>query len=370
MTIDTGFPFERSEPVKLTEEQKFLASAILRMMPKVDLHCHLDGSLRAETMIDLAQQYGVALPRTDPDELRAYMCADNVENLGEYLKKFDLTVSVMQTPEAIERIAYELVEDASHDNVKYIEVRNAPRLNTHGGLSLDEVMRATLTGLERGEQAFGTKARFIVCSLRHWAPTISFQMAELAVKYKDQGVVAFDLAGPEAGHPAGAHAAAFLYARMHDLHATCHAGEAAGPESIREALHMCGAFRIGHGVRANEDPKLVAYLCDRQILLEMCPTSNVQTHVVSSYETHPLKEYFNLGMQVSINTDNRLMSGVTLTDEYVHAVAEMGLMMDDLSDTVLSAGRGAFLPFDEKEKLCGQLAEILDRDGWYDDPPW
>jgi len=331
----------------------------LLVMPKVELHCHLDGSLRPATMLDLARDAGIVLPRTDPDELRAFMRVDDARHLEDYLARFDITVSVLQTAEALERVAYELVEDASKDGVRYIEVRNAPTLNTHGGMPLDEVMDATLRGLARGERECGTIARFIVCSLRHWEPRVSREMAELAVSYKDRGVVAFDLAGGEAGHPASDHADAFLFARAHDLNVTCHAGEGAGAPSIRDAVVRCGAYRIGHGVRACEDAALVQHLRDRQIPLELCPTSNVQTRVASSYGAHPLRSYFEQGLAVTINTDNRLMSGVTLTDEFWHAATAMRFTIADLAQCVLTACDAAFLPLDARAELRARLVAEL-----------
>ena len=332
----------------------------LQVMPKVELHCHLDGSLRPETMLELARDANVVLPRTTPDELRAFMRVDDARHLGDYLARFDITVSVLQTADALERAAYELVQDASRDGARYIEVRNAPRLNVHGGLTLDQVMDATLRGLARGERDSGTIARFIVCSLRHWTPDVSLEMAQLAVRYRDQGVVAFDLAGGEAGHPASAHAEAFLYARAHDLNVTCHAGEGAGADSIRDALVVCGAYRIGHGVRAYEDPSLVHHLRDRRIPLELCPTSNIQTRVARSYMEHPIRAYFEQGLAVTINTDNRLMSGVTLTDEFVHAATTMRFTISDLAQCTLNACDAAFLPLDERVMLRRRLEAELD----------
>lgn len=341
-----------------------LTPVVLRRFPKVELHCHLDGSLRPRTLLELGRDQQVALPRSDAEELRAYMRADHAASLEQYLTRFDVTISVLQTPEALERVAYELVEDAYHDGVRYIEVRNAPRLNTHGGLTLDEVIRATLRGLARGVSRWNVQARFIVCSLRHWAPEVSLQMADLAVRYKEEGVAAFDLAGAEAGHPATEHAAAFLHARRHYLDVTCHAGEGAGADSIAQALHECGAQRIGHGVRAAEDPALLASLVDRQIPLEMCPTSNVQTGAVPSYAAHPLRRYYEAGIPVTINTDNRLISGTTLTDEFWHALTEIGLTLDQLGGCVLNAARAAFLPWDARMALADRLARELQGE-WY-----
>ena len=335
-------------------------------MPKAELHCHLDGSLRPQTMLELAAESGITLPRQNVQELRTFMCADNVTDLGDYLHRFDTTISILQTTQAIERVAYELVEDASRDGLRYIEVRNAPHLNIRGGLTVDQVIEATMRGLSRGEREFGTIARFITCSLRHWEPSRSLEAAEAAVRHKASGVVGFDLAGPEAEFSAADHAAAFHYAREHYLRVTCHAGEAAGPVSIRSALFDCNVSRIGHGVRSEEDPALLDYIRDRGITLEMCPTSNEQTHAVASYAAHPLKRYLDSGVVVTINTDSRLISGVTLTDEYVRAVNELGLTVADLCRCVINACESSFLPLDERAVLIKTVRMELERDWGYE----
>lgn len=338
-----------------------LAREMLRAMPKVELHCHLDGSLRPETMLEVAGVTGVRLPAATPEALRQYMRADNVASLEDYLARFEVTISVLQTADAIERAAFELVEDAHADGVRYIEIRNAPRLNTRAGLPLDAVMEATMHGLARGEAATGTVARFIVCSLRHWSPDVSLEMAHLAVRWAHRGTVGFDLAGGEAGNPAAAHAEAFHYAREHFLGVTCHAGEGDGPESVVQAVVDCGANRIGHGVRSGEYPTLLDYLRDRRIPLELCPTSNVQTHAVASLGDHPIKQYLDDDLVVTINTDNRLVSGITLTDEFVHLVTEVGFTGSDLARCVINGCRAAFLPLPERDKLTAQVTDDLAR---------
>lgn len=331
-------------------------------MPKVELHCHLDGSLRPATMLELARDHGVTLPRSDAESLAEYMHANDVANLEDYLARFEATISVLQTPEAIERAAFELVEDAHEDGVRYIEVRNAPRLNTRRGMTADEVVAATLSGLSAAERATGTVARFIVCSLRHWDPALSLETAQLAVRHMDQGVVAFDLAGPEAAFPASAHAEAFLYAREHLLDVTCHAGEGDGPRSVREALFACGAYRIGHGVRIAEDPELFDFVRDRRIPLELCPSSNEQTRAVSSFEQHPVKRYLDAGINVTINTDNRLVSNVTLSGEFARLVNELGFTHADLAHCVLNGCEAAFLPLPERTRLTDAVRAELARD--------
>lgn len=339
---------------------------LLRRLPKPELHCHLDGSLRPGTMLEIAREQRVTLPRDDAASLREYMRVDDARNLEDYLARFDVTISVMQTADAIERIAYELVEDARDDGVRYIEVRNAPKLNTRGSLSLDDVVCATLRGLSRGERDFGVVARFIVCSLRHWAPDVSLRMAHLAVAYRDRGVVGFDLAGPESGYAAVDHAAAFLYAREHNLAVTCHAGEGDGAGSVAQAVHLLGANRIGHGTRTGDDSGLLQYVTDRQIALEICPTSNEQTHAVDSFGEHPIRRYFESGVNVTLNTDSRLISGVTLTSEYMRVAAELGFTLDDLVTISLNGFHSAFLPWEERNELVSSVVGELERD-WVSD---
>jgi adenosine deaminase len=332
----------------------------LRALPKADLHCHLDGSVRPATLLDLARQYGVSMPKQTPEELAEAMRADDARSLEDYLHLFDTTVSVMQTSEALERIAYELAEDAAEDGVRYIEVRNAPILNVVQGLSLVDAVEAPLRGLRRAERDFGITGRFIIIALRHFSAEHSLEMARLAVEFKNDGVVAFDLAGGEKGNPASVHAPAFRYARENNLAVTVHAGEGDGPESIRQAVHLCGANRIGHGTRLIEDPDLTQYVNDRRIALEVCLTSNVQTRVADSYATHPFREYFDRGLNVTLNTDNRLMSATTLTDEYVHAAEHLGFTIDELAGVALNGFESAFLPWEERVMLIEEVSERID----------
>jgi adenosine deaminase len=336
-----------------------LTSEQLRLLPKAELHCHLDGSVRPETLLDLGKEYNVAMPCDSVEALRDYMIVSDAKSLEDYLKRFEVTVSVMQTAEAIERIAYELGEDAAKDGVRYIEVRNAPILNSRGALDLGEALEAQIRGLARAERDHGIIGRSIVCSLRQLPPETSLELSKLAVAYKGKGVVAFDLAGGEAGYSAAAHAAAFAYARRHNLACTCHAGEGDGSRSVYDAVHSCGANRLGHATRLIEDPELTQYVNDRRIGLEICLTSNVQTHAAKSYESHPLRRYFNAGMNVSLNTDNRLMSGTTLTDEYVHAAKELDFTFDELCTLALNGFESAFLPWAERVQLLEEVSEDM-----------
>ena len=335
-------------------------SSKLRQLPKAELHCHLDGSVRPATLLDLAREARVQMPKHTVEELAEFMRVDDANSLEDYLRRFDVTVSVMQTEEALERIAYELAEDAAEDGVRYIEIRNAPILNVVHGLTLVQAVEAPLRGLRRAEKDFGIIGRSIICALRAFTPEESLEMAQLAVEFKNEGVVAFDLAGGEKGHPAARHVAAFRYAREHNLAVTVHAGEGDGAESVREAVHICGANRIGHGARLIEDPDLTQYVNDRRIALEVCLTSNVQTKVADSYEAHPLREYFDRGLNVTLNTDNRLMSGTTLTDEYVHAAEHLGFTVDELAGIALNGFESAFLPWEERLMLIEEASDKIE----------
>ncbi len=332
-----------------------LTRELLHRLPKAELHCHLDGSLRPETLLDLGREFDRPMPAPDADSLREYMTVDDARNLEDYLERFAITLSVMQTEPALERIAYELAEDAARDGVRYIEVRYAPVLNVREGLSLEQAVEAPLRGLARAEAEHGIKGRVIVTAIRDMAPSVSQELAELAVAYRHRGVVGFDLAGGEAGNPAKAHRSAFEYARCHDLACTCHAGEGDGADSVRQAVHVCGAHRIGHATRLIEDTSLTDYCNDHRIALEICLTSNVQTRAADSYASHPFREYYDRGLNVVLNTDNRLMSGVTLTDEYVHAAEALDFGFDELARVALNGFESCFLPYEERMQLVAEV---------------
>jgi adenosine deaminase len=333
--------------------------ALLRRLPKAELHCHLDGSVRPETLLELAREHHVPMPADDVEALRDFMIVRDARNLEDYLTRFDITLAVMQTADSLDRIAYELAEDAAAEGVRYIEMRYSPVLNTHHTLSLGDAVEAPLRGLERARRDHGVAGRLIICALRNLPPGISLELARLAVAYRQRGVVGFDLAGGEMGHPASEHAAAFAHARDHGLACTCHAGEGAGAESVREAIYACGAQRIGHATRLIEDPSLTEYANEQRIALEICLTSNVQTRVAESYEAHPLRRYFDAGLNVVLNTDNRLMSGTTLTDEYAHAARHLDFSFDELCTVALNGFESAFLPADERRELvAAATAEI------------
>lgn len=328
-----------------------LTREVIGRLPKAELHVHLDGSLRPETMIELADDAKVPLPAYEPDRLRRFMLVDDAASLEDYLNRFDLTIPLLQTPAALERAAYEMVEDAARDNVRYLEVRYCPHLSRRGGMTLDEVMEAELRGLERGERDFGCVARVINCSLRHYDPALSVEIAECSVRFRDRGVLAFDLAGGEAGRPARNHHAAFDIAAKGLLGITVHAGEAAGAESIADALYSCRAHRIGHGTRLFENRALQDYVRDRRIVIETNITSNVQTRAVARASEHPVRRYFDAGLNVTLCTDGWLMAGVSLSDEYWTAHTQLGFTRDQIDSMILNGFAGGFLPWPQRQLL-------------------
>jgi adenosine deaminase len=331
-------------------------------LPKADLHVHLDGSLRLETILALAQETGVELPTRDPEELRRAMnLGQNCGSLVEYLKAFDVTLKVMQTEEALHRVAYELAEDAARENVRLLEVRYSPMLHTRQGLKLVNVVEAVLGGLRAARDAYGIESNIIVCGIRNISPEHSLEMAELAVAYKGRGVVGFDLAGAEYDHPAKHHKAAFQLVRDNNINCTIHAGEAYGPESIAQALHVCGAHRIGHGCRLREDGDLLHYINDHRIPLECCPSSNVQTGAVKDLSRHPLRLYYDLGLRVTINTDNRLVTDTSVSRELWLCHTKIGMGLSDIKSLIMAGFKSAFLPFHVKQSALRQVSEELRR---------
>lgn len=332
----------------------------LLALPKAELHVHLDGSLRPSTMAELARDRGVSMPSYEPEGLARYMLVSDAHSLEEYLERFVLTLSVMQDPEALERIAFELVEDHARENVRYLEVRFCPALCTTGGLTSDQVMNHVLAGLRRGEELLGVRARVIVCALRTLDPQVSIEMAEIAVAYHGRGVVAFDLAGAEAGNPAREHLDAFRVAEAAGVPITVHAGEGFGAPSIKQAVRDARAHRIGHGTRLWEDPELEALVRERRIPLEVCLTSNVQTGVAASYALHPVRRYLDEGIPVTLCTDNRLMSGVTVTREYEHAQSDLGFTWSEILRVARTGFEVAFADEDERGELSAHFdAEVV-----------
>lgn len=330
-----------------------------RSLPKAELHVHLDGCIRPITMLEIARENGTRLPADDPESLADAMHVKRARNLEEYLERYQFTIAVMQSPEALERIAYEFVVDAAQENIRYLEVRYCPALHTPA-VTLTQAVEAPLEGIRRAEEETGTKVRLIISALRTLAPSVSDDLARLAIDYQSEGVVAFDLAGSERGHPAAQHARAFEHVLNHGLNCTCHAGEGDGPESVREALDLCHAQRIGHGTRIAEDPELEEYVIEQQIPLEICLTSNLHTHTVTDLRRHPARGYFDRGCVVTLNTDSRLMDRIDLSHEYWLAHRLLGFSREELAQISLNTFNSAFLPEDEKKELIGAVKEEIE----------
>jgi adenosine deaminase len=341
----------------------------VRRAPKALLHDHLDGGLRPDTIAELAADIGHTLPRSDAGELGAWFVesADS-GSLARYLETFDHTVAVMQNAAAITRVASECVQDLAADGVVYAEIRYAPEQHLEGGLSLEQVVDAVREGFEQGE-ALAAKGghkivvRQLLTAMRHQAR--SMEIAELAIAYRDAGVAGFDIAGAEAGYPPTRHLDAFEYLQRENAHFTIHAGEAFGLPSIWQAIQWCGADRLGHGVRIVDDITqhedgpvelglLASYVRDKRIPLEMCPSSNVQTGAADSIAEHPIGLLTRLRFRVTVNTDNRLMSRTSMTDEMSSLVDAFGYGIEDLRWFTINAMKSAFLPFDER-------LDIIDR---------
>ncbi|MFC4784236.1 adenosine deaminase [Nocardioides sp. MAHUQ-72] len=349
-----------TEPTVLTRDQ------VLRA-PKVLLHDHLDGGLRPATVLELAREIGHELPADDAESLgRWFAEAADSGSLERYLETFDHTVAVMQTGAALTRVARECVEDLAADGVVYAEVRYAPEQHVTQGLTLDEVVAAVQEGFDQGVAATGGRivVRQLLTAMRHAAR--SMEIAQLAVSWRDRGVAGFDIAGAEAGYPPTRHLDAFEYLQRENAHFTIHAGEAFGLPSIWQAIQWCGADRLGHGVRIIDDitvhddgsvelGRLAAYVRDKRIPLELCPASNIQTGAATSIAEHPIGLLTRLRFRVTVNTDNRLMSRTSMTDEMWSLVQAFGYGLDDLRWFTINAMKSAFLPFDERLAIIDQV---------------
>ena len=337
----------------------------IRRAPKVLLHDHLDGGLRPATVVELARETGyTGLPTLDAGELGEWFTTGAArQDLVLYLETFAHTVGVMQTKDALIRVAAECAEDLAADGVVYAEVRFAPELHIEAGLTLDEVVEAVLEGFRLGSAGTPLTIGLLVTAMRHAAH--SRTIAELAVRHRDAGVVGFDIAGSEAGNPPTRHLDAFQYVAAENFHITIHAGEAFGLPSIWEAVQLCGAERLGHGVRIVDDitvdadgraslGRLASFIRDRRVPLEMCPTSNVNTGVCASIAEHPIGLLARLRFRVTVNTDNRLMSGVTLTSEMAALVDAFGYGWDELEWMTLNAMKSSFWPFDQRLRIINE----------------
>ncbi len=339
-----------------------LSLELIESLPKTDLHVHLDGSVRLSTILELAKDQSVTLPSHDPDGLFRILYAGDVCNsLDDYLKGFDITLSVLQTAESLERAAFELAEDSWNEGVWFLEVRYAPMLHTRNGLHLTDIVESVLRGLRRAERQFGIRYGVILCGIRSMDAQSSLRMAELAVAFKNRGVVGFDLAGSEVNNPAKEHMAAFQLILDNNINCTAHAGEAFGPDSIAQAIHKCGAHRIGHGTRLREDGELLNYVNDHRIPLEICPSSNLQTKAAASWEAHPVDFYVDYGIRVTINTDNRLITDTTVSKELLLCHQHFGWSLDQIKEILIAGFKSAFLPYREKVELLRKVIVELDK---------
>ena len=336
-----------------------LEQPVLKSLPKVLLHEHLDGVLRPQTVIELANDAKyVGLPTHDPAVLAQWFHQGaNQGSLAKYLEGFAHTIAVMQTAEALERVAYEQAEDLSKDGVVYFETRFAPVFHTEKGLTHQQVVAAVLKGLARGQKDFGIRSGLIICAMRNM--NVSLEMAELAVDFRERGVVGFDLAGEEGGYPPKKHVDAFHYIQRDNFNITIHAGEGYGKESIWQAIQYCGAHRIGHGTRLIDDiavadgkvvklGDLAQYVLDKRIPLEICLISNVHTGAAPSLAQHPFKLLYQEKFRVTLNTDNRLMSDTSMTREFEAAAETFGLTLEDFEKITINAMKSAFLPYDQR----------------------
>ena len=352
LTLDETPNFSDLSPKEIKEH--------IHNLPKADLHCHLDGSIRLPTLIELARKNNIELPSFEEKELlRIFRNAAREGSLNNYIRLFDYTLGVMQTEENLYRVAYELVEDTAKENIQYLEVRFSPILHTRKKLNLTRIMEAVLFGLRDARKKYHTKNGIIICGIRQISPETSIKLAELTVAYKYRGVLGFDLAGTEDQYPAKEHKEAFYLIRNNCINCTVHAGEAYGPDSIKEALHYLNAHRIGHGTRLKENGDLLNYVNDHRIPLEICLTSNIQTGAVKDYQYHPAKFYYDCGLRVTLNTDNRLFSDTTLTNELFLAVEQCGFELSDIKQLVVNGFKSAFLHYRQKVNMINDMLNQL-----------
>ena len=342
---------------------KPISHELISQLPKVELHCHLDGSLRTMSILEQAEIDNVKLPFQKYKELDEYLrIGKNRGSLEDYIKRFNITLSVMQTPQSLFRFAFELIEDVAKENVRYIEVRYSPILHTKKGMTLNDAIDWVRKGLKKGQKKFGVRSGIIICGIRHISPSASLKLADLAVRYKNRGVVGFDLAGAEENFPAKEHREAFYLIRNNNINATIHAGEAFGPSSIHQAIHQCGANRIGHGTRLKEDKDLMSYVNDHRITLEICLTSNWQTKSVRSLKYHPMNTYYQQGIRVTLNTDNRLISDTTLTKEFMLANTLFQFSLIDFREITIIAMKSAFMKHNDRIKMIHSIASEFEQD--------
>jgi len=330
-------------------------------MPKAELHVHLDGCLRVSTVLALAREQGIDLRLTTDELAAACVVPVDCPSLAAYLDRFVIPLRVLQKPEALERAVYELCEDARRENVRYLELRFAPSLHNHGCLSIDGAIEAACRGWGSGSRDFGLEGGLILCAIRHRPPVQNLEVARTGEKYLGRGVVGFDIAGDEAPYPILEHADALFYAKAAGYGMTAHAGEGAGPESVRNAVEVIGVSRVGHGTRSREDPFLPPLLRDRRICLDMCPYSNVQTKSVASLSRHPIREYFDFGIPVTVSTDSRTCSDTTVTQEMLRIHQALGFSVQELWLMTLTALEVGFAEPGARDALRAEYISEMTR---------
>ncbi|MDA9471350.1 adenosine deaminase [Enterococcus sp. 5H] len=328
---------------------------LVKKLPKVELHCHLDGSIRPQTLRKIADPQGIPLP-TDNEQLNALLVApENCQDLNEYLERFDLVLTCLQTEAALQTAAFDIISQAAEENIKYIEVRFAPSLHTEKGLSLPKIITAVLAGLNEGEKQFGVKSNALLCGMRHEELQSIEQIVHLADTFKQSGIVGFDLAGNEVDFPPYTFEETLDLVNHLDIPLTLHAGECGCGKNVADAVKL-GAKRIGHGIALKDTPEYFSLLQQNNVLVEMCPTSNFQTKTVTSLAEYPFKTFLDAGINICINTDNRTVSGTTLTDEYMKLHEWYDITYQDMETFNHHAVNGAFIPDSEKQLLHDLLS--------------
>lgn len=344
-----------------------ISTELLHDLPKADLHVHLDGSVRFETLVQLYAEQGFPLPGGGEEGLREFLRTPAEVGLAEYIELFSHIHQVLQDQASLVRVTQELIEDCAAENVQHVEVRFCPVLHTQRGLNIEAATDAVLEGLRAAREKAGISAELVITALRHHPPEETVRLAELTVQYKGRGVVGFDLAGIELDHPAKEHLEAFYVILNNNINCTVHAGEEFGPESIRQALHYLGAHRIGHGTRLLEDPDLTQYMSDHRIPLEVGLSSSVRTSAVESLARHPLRRFLRAGLRVTLCTNNRLLLGTSFTGELRLAADTFDLTLLEIENTLLAGFKSAFLPQSERvERMrcaVAEFAEVRKRHG-------
>ncbi len=329
---------------------------LINRMPKAELHVHLDGCLRVSTISQLARDHDIPLPVREEELEDACVVPEECRSLAQYLERFVIPLSVLQQPEALERVVYELCEDARRENVRYLEPRFAPSLHTRAGMSLTDAIAAVTRGWQAGARDFGLEGGIILCAMRHRPPEQNLEVARAGERFLGHGVVGFDIAGDEAPFPILEHLDAMQYAREAGYGMTAHAGEGAGAESVRDAVEVVGVSRIGHGTRSREDPGLLPLLRERGICLDMCPYSNVQTKSVSCLSAHPIRFYYDYGIRVTVSTDSRTCSDTTVSREMIRIHEALDFQLDELWQLTVTALEVGFADAACRETLRQEMA--------------